>query len=168
MEQENAKAIQILGKVVVKLQELVKELEAPAPALAPAPAAVPVGAPAVAPKPASNGFFGNIFGSSEPKPAAGGKASKKGKKAKKGGASSSSMVYNTSDLMKGLPNSPPDPTKDPQVTGMQFMPQPFSSGNTYVLSGAVKDVLEANDWNTVNPVVGGGKKKARKPRNPKH
>lgn len=163
MEAENAKAIQILGKVVMKLQELVKELEAPVPATA--AAALPT--QLVAPKPASNGFFGNLFGS-EPKPAAGGKASKKGKKPKKGGASSSSMVYNTSDLMKGLPNSPPDPTKDPQVAGLPFMPQPFSSGNNYILSGAVKDVLEASDWTAVNPVVGGAKKKSRKPRKPKH
>ena len=182
MEQENAKAIQILGKVVVKLQELVKELEASAPPPAPVAAQqFPVGttnAPPQQAPPANapSGLFGlgNILGlgnkqqsNTNNTPPRGGKA-KKSKKAKKGGDAVSSMVYNTSDLMKGVSSSLADATTDARVTSLQFMPQPFSAGNNFSLSGIVSDTLSSTQMSDVTPVISGGKKKSHKPRKPKH
>jgi hypothetical protein len=181
MEQENAKAIQILGKVVVKLQELVKELEASAPPLPPVVPQAPDGttnaalAPQqAAPTPTSAGLFGlgNILGFGNKQtntntPPRGGKA-KKSKKAKKGGDAVSSMVYNTSDLMKGVSSSLADATTDARVTSLQFMPQPFSAGNNFSLSGIVSDTLSSTQMSDVTPVISGGKKKSQKARKPKH
>jgi hypothetical protein len=140
---ENDKAIEILGKVIVKLQELVNELQPPAPA----------------PKEKFLGLFG-------------GKKAKKGKKVKGGAdidmSTKSSMVYNTSDLMSGVSSNPPNVMNDGRVTSLQYMPQPFSAGNTFNFVSPMKDVLDANDYQNVTPSVSGGAKKKSKTRQSKH
>jgi hypothetical protein len=141
---ENDKAIEILGKVIVKLQELVNELQPPTP-------------------PKEKTFFG-LFN--------GGKKVKKGKKVKGGAdidmSTKSSMVYNTSDLMSGVSSNPPNVMNDGRVTSLQYMPQPFSAGNTFNFVSPMKDVLDATDYQNVTPAVAGGAKKKSKPRKSKH
>ena len=81
------------------------------------------------------------------------------------------MIYNTSDLMSDIPKAPADPTKDSQVMGMQFIHQPFSSGNKFQFSGTISDVLSTDQKTGANgvdtSVTSGGAKK-KKSRKPKH
>lgn len=157
MDQDNTKAIQLLGKVITKLQELVKELETPTAPPAP---------------PQNQGFFASMFGTSKTDPPkVGGKPSKKHTKKVKGGAdinmdTKASMVYNTSDLLGGVSSTVPNVMNNGQVMSLQHMPQPFSSGNSFSVVSSLEKTIDHDDYNLASPSItsGGAKKKSRKQR----
>lgn len=153
MEHENAKAIEILSKVIVKLQDLVKELEPPARDPAPE-AAVPK---------EREKIFG-IFGG---KPHSKKGAAKKTKKVKGGAdidmSTKASMVYNISDLRAGVGGVAPNVMEDGSVTSLQYLPQPFTAGNNNTFTATMKQTIEDNDFTAVSPsIVSGGAKRANK------
>jgi hypothetical protein len=172
MDQDNTKAIVVLNKVVVKLQELIKELStveqpvaAPSAAVVTPPTTQNAPANAVAPAPEKKGLLASIFGADEQKKGGKGKKKDAAKKKKvKGGAdfdmaSKGSMVYNTSDLTSGT-RAMYDPAQDQRVASLPYMPQPFSSGNPQTFSPTIFS-LTNNDATSVAPSIttGGGKKK---------
>lgn len=136
MDSANTKAVEILGKVIVKLQELVKELEAP-------------------PTQQSSFFGGKHHNKGKGKKVKGGADMNMSTKA--------SMLYNTSDLMSGVSKTAPSPMDDGNITSLPYLPQPFSAGNTYNFVSSIKDVLSDNDASSAIPTItGGAKKKAKK------
>lgn len=142
MDSANTKAVEILGKVIVKLQELVKELE-----VSPAPTQ-------------QSSLFGMKLGGKHHS-----KGKGKGKKVK-GGAdmdmTKSAMLYNTNDLMSGVSKTAPNPMNDGNITSLPYLPQPFSAGNTYNFASSIKDVLSDNDALLAIPTITGGAKKSKK------
>lgn len=136
MDSANTKAVEILGKVIVKLQELVKELEVPE----------------------EKKLLGFLGGKHH-------KSHKKGKKVK-GGAdmdmTKSAMLYNTSDLMSGVGKTALNPLNDGNITSLPYIPQPFSAGNTYNFASSIKEVLSDNDAILATPTIVGGAKKSRR------